>query len=194
MAGRVLPVCYLPYITLRKRKKKDSQGGYHYRRCLAETDFLKHSQTRLTDSPFLNQPFVAENLGTLIACNMLGDLDYTFLRNLCQDLLRIRVFEIPMAEHGRLVVRPKWRPAQGGYTINDFSVAVAINRQLTQTQKLLALGHELGHYVFHMPSYVFSSGYKRGCNSRPGWKPLPLPGSRPRGNGATTPQPSSERI
>jgi hypothetical protein len=37
LAGRVLPVCYLPYIALRKRKKKDSQGGYHYRRCLAET-------------------------------------------------------------------------------------------------------------------------------------------------------------
>ena len=107
----------------------------------------------LTDSVVENWFRIREVFENLLRENR-GDLDYGFLGRFCRAL-RLPVIEFPMRENGRIAVNPVWEKRVEGYGIKDFTVRVAINEKLSASNKLMALSHELGHFVYHMLFYIF---------------------------------------
>jgi len=119
--------------------------------------YLEAWKEDMSESASKNWPLVQEGLSDLVF--LCSAKNYRFLSEICQDILHIPVFEIPMQEYGRTVVRPIWGEDEDNsvFFVSDYSVIIAIKEDLSEKQKLLSLAHELGHFVYHYPYLVFFS-------------------------------------
>ncbi len=121
-------------------------------------DCLEIWKAVMSNSASKNRPLVQGGLSDLALGTCLSK-NHRLLREICQDILRIPVFDIPMQEYGRTIVRPIWSEDEdnNAFFVSDYSVAIAIKEDLSEKQKLLSLAHELGHFVCHYPYLVFFS-------------------------------------
>ena len=152
LAGKSFPVSYLPYkpkgIRQKMAAEHDSTELFPYL-----DEIIADLEAGLTDSVIENWFRIQEVFEAILKENR-GDFDYGFLRRFCRAL-SLPMAELPIQENGRIAVHPIWEDRGEGYGLKDFSVRVAINKDLSQSNKLMALAHELGHFVHHLMFYIF---------------------------------------
>jgi len=115
---------------------------------------LEKWKEKLADSATENWTTVLEDFPEFLYLNQ-GDVDFQKLLSICQDIIRLPVHQIPMRDYGRTVVRPVWEEQEEAFAVTDYSISIAINRDIPEKQKLLVLAHELAHYAYHYTYLTF---------------------------------------
>ena len=146
-------VRFLPYVW-KKRTGRRTSSPVTYEQIVEALDSWRG---QLTKSLIDNWSFFREHWTELVNTAGTSGFDAAVLQRVCERALLLRFVELRMPEHGRIVCRPILTPADGGWAEAGFDVHVLLHKGLTPGQKVAAVAHELGHYIHHLPHYVFFS-------------------------------------
>ena len=122
-------------------------------------DFLNEWGESMGESASENWEMVREKFANFLALLEVG-VDYETLLRVCQDIICIPVLEVPMKSIGRTVLGNE-------FVVKDYSVTIAVQKELPENLKLLVLAHELGHFVHHHPHLIFFAQLYTTIQDRP---------------------------
>jgi hypothetical protein len=153
LGSKKFDVRFLPYVWKKRTKRRGSTHTTYEEIVEALQSWRGQLSTSLLD----NWSFFREHWTELVDAAGAASFDAAVLQRVCERAIGLKFAELPIPEHGRIVCQPILNRTDGGWVEAGFDIRVLLRKGLQPRQKVAALAHELGHFIHHLPHYVFFS-------------------------------------